>query len=409
LLFGSRIQFTPRYYTFIITGTLSLFATILLVEIVIVTPYAEAKVNAFYAFFTKWGSLGSGNGQFNYPQKLDVDPSTHEVFVTDSHNHRIQQFKLATPCPAGTSQVVPGVCFITKWGSQGQGNGQFHSPNGIAIDPSTHELYIVDSENNRIQKFHLGPCKVGQIQVAPGVCFVTKWGSYGSAKGQFDSWLYGVAVDSSTHEVYVSDHHRVQKFKFANPCPTGTTQIVSGVCHVKTWGSNGIGNGQFGGILDVGVDSTTHEVYVSDLNERIQKFMLVTPCPTGTTQIVSGVCFITKWGSVGSGTGQFSWPIGIDVDSSTHEVYVADLENHRIQKFKMASPCPSGTSEVVSGVCFVTKWGSQGTANGQFNLPHDVAIDSSPHRVLVTDYGNHRIQVFVWMIVIPTTPNQTPP
>ena len=42
--------------------------------------------------------------------------------------------------------------------------------------------------------------------------------------------------------------------------------------------------------------------------------------------------FILKWGSQGSGDGQFQRPIGIGADSSGN-VFVADPWNHRIQKF----------------------------------------------------------------------------
>ncbi len=70
------------------------------------------------------------------------------------------------------------------------------------------------------------------------------------------------------------------------------------------------------------VDSSGN-VYVSDIgNSRIQKFT-----STGT--------FITKWGSGGSGDGQFYYPFGVTVDSSGN-VYVADTFNNRIQKFKPA-------------------------------------------------------------------------
>ena len=53
----------------------------------------------------------------------------------------------------------------------------------------------------------------------------------------------------------------------------------------------------------------------------------------------------TQWGSEGSGDGQFSLPADVAVDSSGN-VYVADANNHRIQKFD-------------SNDVFLTKWGSQ--------------------------------------------------
>ena len=70
---------------------------------------------------------------------------------------------------------------------------------------------------------------------------------------------------------------------------------------------------------------------------------------------------------------------GVAVDSSGN-VYVADVDNNRIQKFN-------------SNGIFITKWGSNGTADWQFYYPNGVAVDSSGN-VYVTDLGNNRIQKF---------------
>ncbi|MEM2760711.1 MAG: hypothetical protein QXW73_07990, partial [Nitrososphaerales archaeon] len=69
-----------------------------------------------------------------------------------------------------------------------------------------------------------------------------------------------------------------------------------------------------------------------------------------TATLVDAVSFLTKWGSFGSADGQFRAPSGVAVDSSGN-VYVADTNNNRIQKFTS-----TGT--------FLTKWGSSGTGNG---------------------------------------------
>ena len=61
-------------------------------------------------------------------------------------------------------------------------------------------------------------------------------------------------------------------------------------------------------------------------------------------------------------------------------VYVADVYNHRIQKF-------SGDGR------FITKWGSRGSADGQFTDPFGVAVDGQGN-VYVAENGNARIQKF---------------
>src|SRR5439155_943447 len=45
------------------------------------------------------------------------------------------------PCP-----------FVTKWGSMGSGDGQFNDPASVAVDGSGN-VFVVDNGNSRIQKF----------------------------------------------------------------------------------------------------------------------------------------------------------------------------------------------------------------------------------------------------------------
>ena len=72
--------------------------------------------------------------------------------------------------------------------------------------------------------------------------------------------------------------------------------------------------------------------------------------------------FVTKWGTPGEGDGEFNRPAAVAV-ASDGSVYVSDWFNHRIQKF---------TSEGV----FVSKWGTEGTGDGQFIQPATVAVAS---------------------------------
>ena len=89
--------------------------------------------------------------------------------------------------------------------------------------------------------------------------------------------------------------------------------------------------------------------------------------------------FIRTWGTEGSANGQFNAPFGVGIDSSGN-VYVTDSGNNRIQKFKN-----NGT--------FIRTWGTEGSANGQFEFPEGIALDKSG-KVFVADVLNHRVQVF---------------
>jgi sugar lactone lactonase YvrE len=84
-------------------------------------------------------------------------------------------------------------------------------------------------------------------------------------------------------------------------------------------------------------------------------------------------------GQGGSGDGEFNQPGGLALDSAGN-LYVADVINHRIQKFD-----PTGK--------FLAQAGGKGAANGQFNEPWGLAVDGEGN-VYVADTFNHRIQKF---------------
>ena len=96
--------------------------------------------------------------------------------------------------------------FLAKWGTKGSANGQFKNPYDLAIDAAGN-VYVGDTSNNRVQKFD-----------ATGA-FVTKWGTKGSANGQFKK-PHGIATDA-TGNVYVADtpNNRVQKFRLDRHVP----------------------------------------------------------------------------------------------------------------------------------------------------------------------------------------------
>jgi len=151
-----------------------------------------------------WGGLGTDPGQFSQPWGVAVD-SEGNVYVCDSENNRVQKFDAN-----GT--------FITLWGSRCTmatgdgcvdpdgdgpmqvGDGQFARPQTLAVDEDG-SVYVADLGNWRIQKFD-----------SNGL-FVTKWGSEGTGEGQFASGGRGIAVDVEGF-VYVTDsrNDRVQKF-----------------------------------------------------------------------------------------------------------------------------------------------------------------------------------------------------
>ncbi|RXZ82094.1 6-bladed beta-propeller [Paenibacillaceae bacterium] len=133
------------------------------------------------------------------------------------------------------------------------------------------------------------------------------------------------------------------------------------------WGGLGSGDGQFNYPSGIAFDNNANVYVVDRQNHRIQKFD-------------SEGNYLTKWGSVGFNDGEFRNPANIEIDGNTSIVYVTDRDNHRVQKFDLNGQ-------------FLGKWGSYGTGDGEFNRPYGLAIDQNGI-VYVTESENHRIQKF---------------
>ena len=307
------------------------------------------KFTSAGVFLTQWGSTGPNDGQFNNAEGLAVD-SAGNVYVADKGNDRIQKFD-----SSGN--------FLAKWGVFGAGDGELYGPYDVAVD-SSDNVYVTDVNNNRVQAF------------TSAGAFITKWGSSGSGEGQFVSPT-SIAVDSSDN-VYVTDTSidRVQIFTSAG-------------AFVTELGSTGSGNGNLAGPYGIAADQSGDTIYIADTNNnRVQAFTALSECgspsPAPPNAFTASVYdFLTKWGSTGSGDGQFKGPLGIATDYSS-KVYVGEglffPGNSRVQKFS-----DTGT--------FETKWGTEGSGAGEFNQARHVAVDQFCN-VYVVDFGNSRVQKF---------------
>ncbi len=270
-------------------------------------------------FVDEFGSIGSGNGQFDSPEGIAV--TSNRIYVVDTENDRVQIFDLSGN-------------FVAKFGTTGINNNQFNIPVGIAV--TSNRIYITDSGNNRIQVFDLS----GN--------FVHGFGTRGSDSGQF-IFPEGIAVTSN--RIYVADtfNERVQIFDLNGN-------------FVSQFGTFA-GGGNLSLTTPSGIYVTSTNLFVADTGgQRIRVFDL-----NGN--------FVRGFGSQGSGNGQFLSPEGVSVNSD--RIFVADTRNNRVQIFDLNGG-------------FVDSFGTP--SNSGFSFPSDVF--TSPDRIYVADTANHRVQIF---------------
>ncbi|MGD9906516.1 MAG: 6-bladed beta-propeller [Vicinamibacterales bacterium] len=133
---------------------------------------------------------------------------------------------------------------------KGTGPGEWVLPHKLAVD-ADENLYIIDRENKRLQVFDKDLNYKREI------------------KNEWNPWDVHISRKGTEGVGYMADHllERVHKFSLAD----GTL--------LATWGSQGLGPGQFDWVHGVVVDSKG-AVYAADTyGQRIQKFV-----PAGTSR-----------------------------------------------------------------------------------------------------------------------------
>lgn len=105
-----------------------------------VLPVATGKITRFNnmtdASPVDYGTLGSGQGQFQSPAGISIGP-TGSIYIADAFNYRIVRMDDMTG--AGW----------TTYGTDGTGVGQFKLPRKVAFD-ALGRLYILDRNNKRV-------------------------------------------------------------------------------------------------------------------------------------------------------------------------------------------------------------------------------------------------------------------
>ena len=89
--------------------------------------------------------------------------------------------------------------------------------------------------------------------------------------------------------------------------------------------------------------------------------------------------FVSQFGSEGTADGQFNNPCGL-VFSQSELLFVCDFNNQRIQVFRNEQ--------------FSYTFGQYGKEPGYFNCPRDLTLNSNEDQLFITDFDNHRVQVF---------------
>jgi sugar lactone lactonase YvrE len=312
--------------------------------VVFAAPSLALNTHVFSASF---GSAGAGVGQVSLASNsgVAVNATTHDVYVADTGNLRVDQFSSAgvfiRAWGWGVADGLPGFesCTLTcQQGLSGSGAGQFTTPTFIAVDnsagPSAGDVYVGDAGTNTVSKFS-----------ASGAFISTNDGSAATAPvaGPFGA-LGGVTVDASG-DLWVYDQGG-NMFEFAQ-----------GGGFVTDWNSGR-------GVTPNGIDvDSAGNLYVLTGGGSVEQF-------TG-----AGV-------DVGPVNGDASDPTGFAFDRSSSEVY---MDSGGVLVRHYGSSCDAG------GNCTAVDTFGSGHLAGAAGL----AVDPSSQTVYAVDTGGGQISAFV--------------
>ncbi len=286
---------------------------------------APALAREVHTFSSSFGEEGTGNGQFKDPDGVAVNDTTHDVYVVDSGDNRVEEFTSAG-------------AYIRQFDGSTSPTGVFEGPTQIAVDnsqgpldPSAGDVYVVDRGHGVVDKFSAEGVYLGQI-------------TSGEGGAPLASGLDGVAVDSAgvvwvlDQQVYRYSDAVVNAFLSENAVHVGvggfqafTVDSKDDLYISEREGLEEVSGSTFGRILElesfhseeeaainavtgVAIDPSTSDVYVSNGDEvRVFQQNGVPVEQFGLGNLV--------------GTG------GDAVDASNHTAFVADAGADRVAIF----------------------------------------------------------------------------
>ena len=357
----------------------SLFVVLFATLIVSISAYSQISF-ADLSFSEEFGTSGNDDDEFDKPSDLAINNSGDKLYVADSENNRIKIYELTNGdnCSSGNNEIINDeVCYDDDFGSSGSSDGKFDIPTDLAVHRDNGEIYVVDSDNNRVQKFE-----------PDGDYDNLEFGSDNSNDDEYLGTPSAIAIDRNSDYIYVAD------------TTTDSISVFDDDGDFKfNFGERGSSDDEFDNPSGMVIDDSNDVLYVADTdNDRIKIYELTDgdDCPNDTEEVEKDeVCFVEEFGSSGNDDGEFKEPTGLTYDEDNDLLYVADTENNRIQVFEIVSgnTCPSGTDEIIDGVCFVEEFGSSGSTDGKFNSPSGLAIEENSGILYVADRDNNRIQM----------------
>jgi trimeric autotransporter adhesin len=364
------------------------------------------------AGFSGDGGVGS-SALLDYPDGVWVDGSG-DLWVSDTYNNRLREVSGSTN---DISTVAGNGGTRQTWGNGGPGVwAGLLDASDVAAD-SQGDLFIADSDNNRVQEIAASTHTQFGISMTAGDVYTVAGSSIGNSGTSGDGGIAtsalllepeGVAADAAGN-LYIADtdNNRVQEVSAS----TGDIATVAGSAS-GTAGTSGDGgkatSALLGAPISVAVDSNGNVYIADDDNSRVQEIAGATGTQRGVSMTAADIYTVagSSSGNAGySGDGGtatsalLSNPAGVAVDAAGN-LYIADQGNDVVREVAYAAhtqwarAMAAGDIYTVAGNASI---GGAATGDGgpatsaALNQPDSVAVDPAGD-LFIADTQNGRIQ-----------------
>ncbi|CAF1144870.1 unnamed protein product [Adineta steineri] len=327
---------------------------------------------------------GSLSNQLKYPAMLSFD-SYGNIFVTDSDNNRIQKFLLITNSCI-LSYNLPEFTAYTTWSANGitfaNTTTLGTSPYGIFID-TNNTIYVSERSANRVQVWH----DSSSVPIR------------NLTSGLSSPYSIFVTINGDIYADNGGSNTRVDKWTL-NSSTSTSAMYVKNSC----WGL----------FIDINNNlycsmSALNQVVTKSLNNNSAMWIVAAgaDCSAPSTNTLNGPrgiyvdtdlnLYVADCGNnriqlflstqligktVATGTITLNCPSGIVLDANNY-LYIVDYNNHRI-----VGSGPNGFR------CLVGCSGAYGAVSNQLYYPTALSFDSYGN-MYVVDQNNYRIQKFL--------------
>ena len=257
------------------------------------------------------------------PMGVAVDPTTGNIYIADDFDHTIRM-------------IAKGTGIITTIGGNGDGGfsgdgglatvATFNKPVAIIVDQRNGDLYIADTYNHAIR---LITRSTGVVTTIAGTGTEGNRGDGGLATSATLYYPNGVAVETTTGNVYIAD-----TFNHVIRMVTKSTGIISAVAGMTgTSGYKGDGGLATSALLqlpyDVTVDARTGDLIIVDTNNNLIRIVSKS---TGIITTIAGDISRSFSGDGGPAIyASLDRPRSVAVDASSGTMYIADTRNSAIR------------------------------------------------------------------------------